>query len=95
MSTFARPFLFVNIRLGGMKLDHHAAGDFDALRIDPPVILRQEGGDHRADILGQFAQNPVFLARLESCFAGKSVRTRTLVCESEHFLPFRLVVSVR
>ena len=33
--------------------EEHGAGDFDTLAIDPAVVLREERGDHGADVVGR------------------------------------------
>jgi hypothetical protein len=35
------------------RLDRHAARDFDALGVDPAIVLGQQRRDHRADVVGQ------------------------------------------
>jgi hypothetical protein len=36
-----------------MRLDRHAARGLDALGVDPAIVLGQQRGDHRADVVGQ------------------------------------------
>ncbi|MET3597235.1 DNA-binding transcriptional LysR family regulator [Mesorhizobium shonense] len=37
---------------GLCRSDIHAARHLDALRIDPAIVLREQRGDHRADVVG-------------------------------------------
>ena len=36
-----------------LRLDRHATRNFDALAVDPSIVLAKQGRDHRADIVGQ------------------------------------------
>src|SRR5258708_62743 len=40
-------------RCGFPVSEEHAAGDFDSLTVDPEIIVRQQGRDRAADIVGQ------------------------------------------
>jgi hypothetical protein len=33
--------------------EEHAAGGFDSLTVDPEIVVRQQGSDNSADIVGQ------------------------------------------
>jgi hypothetical protein len=35
-----------------LRLETHAARQFNALRIDPAIVLGKQGGDHGADVIG-------------------------------------------
>jgi len=42
-----------SLNRGFPVLEEHAAGRFDSLTVDPQVVVRQQGSDRAADIVGQ------------------------------------------